>query len=109
MPGLIKNAETGEKSDYELGSVDEMRFFRVIRETDYVVKPDGGSTKLYRSAKGAKFYFDDPSQYEMVVGVKLSDDTKADWREMVGTVFPGGVFSEDGYKRYAQPGTHSII
>lgn len=81
--GPIVNAVTGAKYPWEVGSVNEKRFFKVRSNTAY------GQTKgdhmLGSNQAGVAFY-ESPIEYMKFTGCKLNDDILEIWRERVSNL-----------------------
>lgn len=78
--GPIVNAVTGAKYPWEVGSLNEKRFFKVTSNTAYGQKR--GDHLLGSNQAGVAFY-ENPEEYMKFTGCKLSDDIVEVWRERV--------------------------
>lgn len=67
--GFIRNASTGVREQYKVGSKYEDLFFRVK------------DTALYTGNEPRKLFYRNPEEYERHQSIKLSQQTKKAWHE----------------------------
>ena len=60
----IVNAETGQMTDYKVGSVDEDRFFTIM---------------INEGKEGVKLFYNSPEQYESHRNTSVDDNVKIEW------------------------------
>ena len=81
--GPIVNAVTGAKYPWEVGSLNEKRFFKVTSNTAYGQKK--GDHLLGSNQAGVAFY-ENPEEYMKFTGCKLSDEIVETWAARVSNL-----------------------
>ena len=77
----IRNALTGSPMEGVVGSLEEKKFWKVVRKDVERWGSDDNGTPVLKTEgyDMASFFFDSPDQYERAFDVVVNQEDKADW------------------------------
>jgi hypothetical protein len=87
----IKDAVTGAKYPWRVGSLDERRFFRVTYTKGYVDPTRKGEYNNYASRSSKKAFYENPDAYlkHVKYSVELDQETIDAWYNKQEELYPG--------------------
>lgn len=77
----IRDATTGAKLDYFVGSNNEQLFFKVMETNSYLSRASAYNNSNMSHGKTLPLFFESPEQYEKHTFSTLDADTKRRWHE----------------------------
>ena len=85
----IKDAITGAKYPWRVGSVNEQRFFRVMCTTSFVDPTRKGMYDSYAGRSARKAFYEDPYAYMQHRKIELDEDIVKKWYDKMNELYPG--------------------
>jgi len=93
----IRDAITGARYPWKVGSFDERRFFKVRSTTAYANSKAKGADSCGRSARQA--FYENPISYMNHYSVNLDEDLVKNWYNKTNALYPG---------QYIYPGANGL-
>ena len=88
MGEYIKDAITGEKYPWRVGSNDETRFFRVTNATNMIDTGRRGISNSYMGRDSRKAFYENPHAYMRHRHIELDEDFINEWYEKHERLYP---------------------
>ena len=84
----IVDAITGAKYPWNVGSLDEQRFFKVTDTTNNVDRSRKGEYNCYHGRTSRKAFYENPHAYMKFSRIELDDDLINEWYDKRERLYP---------------------